>query len=354
MPEFKLQRFRGGYAICVYGVEGRISRRKLEHTDAAGAAKEFAKFVEEAKRPIDPDIATVWEKYRDDKEGRPIAKNMKDSGTKVLPFFGLVKPADVTLKMCRSYVALRRTDHRGSKNMQARFVASGRSLPIGVANGTIRTELNHLRVALRWAEKTGLIDRAPYIELPKPSQSDERHISKQEFTKLLDAAEQAHLRLYLLLAISTAGRNAALLELTWDRVDFERGLIFLGARRVLRPQKGRATVPMTDALRNALAAAFLQKRNDRVIEWAGEGVASVKTSLNKAVRRAKLVKVTPHMLRHSAAVWMAEAGVRMEEIAAFLGHSDVATTIRIYAKFSPTYLRIAAAPLEIPSRPRED
>jgi integrase len=59
------------------------------------------------------------------------------------------------------------------------------------------------------------------------------------------------------------------------------------------------------------------------------------------------MKVTPHMLRHSAAVYMAEDGVSMDEIAQFLGHNDVATTRRVYARFSPNHLRDAAAALEL-------
>lgn len=62
-----------------------------------------------------------------------------------------------------------------------------------------------------------------------------------------------------------------------------------------------------------------------------------------AVARAGLRGVTPHVLRHTAAVWMAEAGVPMTEIAAYLGHSDSRITERVYARFSPDYLRKAAA-----------
>jgi integrase len=44
---------------------------------------------------------------------------------------------------------------------------------------------------------------------------------------------------------------------------------------------------------------------------------------------------------------MAEAGIGMAEIAQFLGHSDSRTTERVYARFSPDYLRKAAEALEI-------
>jgi integrase len=347
MPEYKLQRFRGGWAVVVTEGGKRLSRRQLECRDAAGAAAEFSRIVEDAKRPIDPDIRWIWEAYREDKTGRRIAQNMGWSGKAVLAFFGDMKPGDISTKVCRAYVARRRADKRGSDEQQKRRRDANKVELIGVANGTIRTELNQLRAALLWAEAAKHIGKAPDIEMPGAPQAKERHLTRTEFDALLSAAETPHLRLYLLLAISTAGRNAALLELTWDRIDFERGLIFLGARNLLRPQKGRATVPMTNALRAALSEAQAYKRGDRIIEWGGEAVRSVRTALGKAAKRAGIGNVTPHMFRHTAAVWMAEAGRPMGEIATYLGHSDDLVTQRVYAKFSPSHLRQTASALEV-------
>ncbi|MCS0504128.1 tyrosine-type recombinase/integrase [Ancylobacter sp. GSK1Z-4-2] len=54
----------------------------------------------------------------------------------------------------------------------------------------------------------------------------------------------------------------------------------------------------------------------------------------------------PLMLRDAAAVHMAEDGVPMEEIAQFLGHSNVAITRKAYARFSPGCLHKASTSLE--------
>jgi integrase len=64
------------------------------------------------------------------------------------------------------------------------------------------------------------------------------------------------------------------------------------------------------------------------------------------VERAGLQEVPPHVLRHTAAVWMAEAGSSMVEIAQYLGHSDSRITQKVYARFSPTFLRRSSAALE--------
>lgn len=329
MPEFKLQRLRGGFAIAVYDGGRRVSRKQLASRDAAGAAAEFSRLVAAASKPVDPDVSTLWEAYRNDRDGRRIAENMEFSGKAVKAYFGAMKPADITAKTCRAYITDRRL--KGRKN------------------GTIGTELNHLRIVMSWARRTKLITVAPDIEMPAKPPPRERHLTRDEFNALLDESETHHLRLFLILAISTAARAGALLELTWDRVDFERGLVFLGQRNALRPRKGRATVPMTDTLRAALSAAHKAARSDHVIEWAGEPVSSVRTALTKAASRARISGVSPHVIRHSAAVWMAEDGVPMGEIAAYLGHSDPTITSRVYAKFSPSHLRRAAGSLELGS-----
>jgi site-specific recombinase XerD len=85
-----------------------------------------------------------------------------------------------------------------------------------------------------------------------------------------------------------------------------------------------------------------------VIEWAGERVKLLKRGIKTAATNAEISRaVSPHILRHSAAVHMAEDGVPMDEIQQFLGHSDINTTRKIYARFSPDYLRDAASALEM-------
>jgi integrase len=141
-------------------------------------------------------------------------------------------------------------------------------------------------------------------------------------------------------------RNAALLDLTWARCDFDRELIDLRNPTITTPHKGRAIVPMNRTVKAALVEARNGALSDDVIEWAGDRVRSVKNGLRSAATRAGIAHVSPHILRHWAAVHMAEVGIPMEEIAQYLGHSDVNVTRQVYARFSPDYLRGAAAVLE--------
>ena len=103
---------------------------------------------------------------------------------------------------------------------------------------------------------------------------------------------------------------------------------------------------MNRTVRAALVEAKRGALTGSVVEWAGAPVVSVKRGLATAAARAGLAGVSPHVLRHSAAVHMVEAGIRMEEVAQYLGHRNVEVTRRIYARFSPEHLREAAAVLE--------
>lgn len=51
---------------------------------------------------------------------------------------------------------------------------------------------------------------------------------------------------------------------------------------------------------------------------------------------------THYALRHTGAVWAAEAGVSMAELSQFMGHDSLETTARHYARFSPEHLRNVA------------
>ena len=96
----------------------------------------------------------------------------------------------------------------------------------------------------------------------------------------------------------------------------------------------------------ALTVAQEAARSDFVIEWGGEKVGSIKTGFNAAVERAGIEHCTPHDLRRTAGRFMAEAGVPIEEIAEYLGHTNPNITRSTYARFSPDYLRKAAGSLE--------
>ena len=142
---------------------------------------------------------------------------------------------------------------------------------------------------------------------------------------------------------------SAILELTWDRVDFNGNWINLRTSDT-GPRKGRAAVPMNAGLRAALSQAKEARLTDYVVEWAGEPVKRIKTGFNAAVAKAGLVGVSPHVLRHTAAVHLVANGAPMAKVSQYLGHSSVAITERVYGRFAPEHLQAEADILDFASR----
>ena len=326
MPaDYRIGRLNGRYVVS-WWLDGKRKRYRLDALTAKDAEREAIDVIRrEVAAPAGTTIADLWEGYRREKEGRRVAVAMLHEWKAVGPHFGHLRPDQVTTETCRAYTAKRRKS--------------------GKHDGTIWTELGHLRTVLLWAVGPG---NAPKIERPAKPAPRERYLTRAEIARLLDAPAAAHIRYAIHLMLATGARVGAVLELTWDRVDFERGQINLRTSDT-GPRKGRAIVPMNAGLRAALTVARAEARSDYVIEWAGGPVANIKTGFNAAVKAAGLKGVSPHVLRHTAAVHMVEAGVPMAEVAQMLGHSNTAVTERVYGRFSPTHLRRAADVLDFTS-----
>jgi integrase len=206
---------------------------------------------------------------------------------------------------------------------------------------TVRNELAVIRAALNWAAKKKLIGAAPFIGMPKLPESEVGHLSKEQFRQLLAGARRPHVKLFMQLAVATGARSNALLDLTWDRVDFDLGIIKLNRAGRVQTSKYRSVVPMNAQIRGILAEAKEGALSEFVIEHGRAKVGSIRKGFEAASERSG-IEATPHMLRHSAAVWMAMARTPMPEIAQYLGHSDSRITERVYARFSPDFLAGAA------------
>lgn len=314
----------------VVWTEGGQTRRRALRTQDPDEAKSGLEDFKKSYRPERKNIAEIMAAYIEDRRQLVTRIDRIEHAWKALkPTFGHLRPDQVTREICRDYAKARRTTTFGKRKQSTQ-------------DGTIIKELGVLRAGLQWQDK-----RTPAVfAFPSVPDAKERHLTRAEYERLKEAARiTPHLYLFIVLALATAGRAEAILELTWDRANPEGSLIDL--RKGTGRRKGRATVPMTAPAKEALRQAWEARLQDvYVIEYCGAPVKSIKKAFQNACARAKLKDVTPHTLRHTAAVWMAEAGVSMPEIARYLGHSDSRVTERVYAKFSPGFLARAARALE--------
>lgn len=235
----------------------------------------------------------------------------------LLSFFSNIPVTAIDRKLCEAYAAKRRD----------------------MAPDTIKTELGILRSALRWSAAEGWIPTAPAVWRPEGSDPKDRWLTTDEALALIEAAKAPHIRLFILLALHTAGRAGAILDLTWDRVSFDLNRIDLNRAGKARSRKRRAMLPINPELAEALREAKRGALSDYVVEFGGHQVGSIKNGFAAACTRAGLKDVTPHTLRHTAATWAAQAGTPMWEIAGMLGHASSRTTEAVYAKHHPDFLK---------------
>lgn len=327
MPDISIGRFRGGY--CVYWREGgKRKRYQLEARTRAEAEPEAIDVYRRetlGQRRERSTVSDIWEAYREDLGEKPTAKTMGYTGKAVLEHFGSFRPDQISTALCRAYVVKREAADK--------------------SQGTIHTELGHLRSAMRFAVKERIIDRAPEIERPAKPTPKERCLEKEEVSALINSASSPHIALAIHLLFATAGRVGAILDLTWDRVDFQRGIVNLRLDDA-KTRKGRAIVPMNSGIRAALQTAHDAALSDYVVEYAGGKVKNIRKGFETACRRAELEDVTLHTIRHSSAVAMVSNGVPLEKVAQYLGHSNVAITYQTYARFAPDHLQDAAEILD--------
>lgn len=213
----------------------------------------------------------------------------------------------------------------------------------GVKDGTIRREIGVLRAALSWALKEKWLTTAqvPLLDAPPVPEPRDRWLTRDEVAELTKAAYLLHLKVFVVLAYHTAARKGAIFDLTWDRVDFDKRVISYDRPGRMKSKKRRATVPMNTVVLSLLQTAYEVRTTDYVVEWRGAPVHSIRTAFDDACERAGIAGCSPHVLRHTSATHMVMAGVKLAEIARFLGDTE-AMVERVYGHHAPDYLRGAS------------
>ncbi len=191
-------------------------------------------------------------------------------------------------------------------------------------------ELARLGDAVREAETTGI----PWqIDATKPTA---KHVPKKNRVTNIGPHAAAALRLLIL----TGARLREILELKWDYVDIERGLLLLPDSKT-----GRKTIVLNAPAMKVLAD--LPRMGVYVIAGQSSGAdrETPRADLHRpwilVAKRAGLIGVRLHDLRHTYASFGAGAGLGLPIIGKLLGHAQ-ATTVARYAHLDADPLRRAS------------
>lgn len=328
--------------------------------DEAAAKTFFGEWLlmnrEPAANGSDLTVDELWAVY----DKRHVQKKVASPATiaycwqNLQPHFGRLTVSQLTQDMVDDYVRKRRAGKIGRPSKEP----------------TIRKELGALYACLNFCAdpKVKLIQKRLIepVDLPEAGEPRDRWLTMDEVQRLLDAARAmrrgdrlSRLERFLWLALETAARKQAILDLTWDRVDFETGTIDLDVPGRKKTKKRRARVPISASLRPVLERAFQERTSDLVLDnkgavWASVQLAAINAGFSTQTvthgQKPKATGVSPHVFRHTAATHMARNGVHLWVIAKILGNS-LAMVERVYAKWQPddpagTVDRISSGKLE--------
>jgi integrase len=336
----------------IHWTEDRVGKRKSTRThDLSAAKRALAAHILSEENVGARTLADVWNHYRREHvEPKVAGKYNADLAWKQLAStFGRMSPHALSQEVINRYLERRATGRLGHK----------------VKPTTVGRELSFLLAAINFCadERRGYLPKSirRKFDLPPPGAPRERWLQPDEIDALFRAAKRlrrghrlSRVERFLWLALETAARQQAILDLTWDRVDLETGVIVFDVPGRRLTKKRRAVVPVSNALRPVLERAYeerLDKESDGLVLdnkgaiWPQIQYVAMEAGLapKRKVRTSQKPKATgisPHVLRHTAASIMARRGVPLWIIAKILGNT-LAVVERYYAKFRVDDLRDA-------------
>jgi integrase len=181
------------------------------------------------------------------------------------------------------------------------------------------------------------------------------------------AAEERYAALYV-LAVTAGLRRGELLGLAWEDIDLERGV--LQVRRTL--QKGEMLPPKTPKSRrqirltrravNALCRHWRAQETERLMangSWMEQGLVFPNKTGNPTdgdnlysrhfralLKRAGLLAIRFHDLRHTCATLLLTKGVHPKVVSEMLGHATVSITLDTYSHVIPGLGDAAASAMD--------
>jgi site-specific recombinase XerD len=197
-------------------------------------------------------------------------------------------------------------------------------------------------LALREPSHAGLIQRVLAIPHKRTEKKLVAFLTRPEFEAILSAPDQATplgRRDYalLLLAIQTGLRVSEITTLTIEDVRFDRGAAHVRCRGKGRKERiTPLTVQTVKALRACLrdrcgapstSPLFLSRRRGPMSRDAVEHLVEIHRA-RAATKCPSLTKknLSPHVLRHTSAMLLLQAGTDRSTIALWLGHESIETT----------------------------
>ena len=229
----------------------------------------------------------------------------------------------------------------------------------GLSPNTVRKHHANIHKCLDYAVRLGLIAFNPsaQVELPaKQKYTGATACTPGQLQGLLQLFRGDPLETVLMLGIAYGLRRSEMCGLRWDAVDMEAGTLHIchtavkANGRVLysdstKTATSNRVLPLTASMREYLGSVReRQEENKRLFgrDYTDSGYICVKPDgtpidpdfVTHHFRRVLVANDVPiirfHDLRHSAVNTLRKGGCDVKDIQAWLGHSDVSTTLNVY------------------------
>lgn len=222
------------------------------------------------------------------------------------------------------------------------FLASKKEA--GVSNATLALIHAAMKFFFKKCYKSTVVDE---IQTPKKSKHLPTVLTKQEMKDLLKATKKGRNRLLLQFVYSSGVRVGESVEMLLENVNFKE--------RIAKVKSGKGDKDRIIILSKnwcKLAKKYVEKRKIKspylFSKKNGKPISSdtVQRMVRRAAKKAGISKsVTPHVLRHSFATHLLEAGENIRKIQELLGHANLNTT-QIYTHVSTEELKKVTSPLD--------
>ncbi len=209
------------------------------------------------------------------------------------------------------------------------------------------------------------------VKMPERTLKRPHSFLTADEVRRLIAASKEPARTIILLAAMTGLRIGEILALRWGRIDFIRGALFVaetcykGHFGSPKTRASRREVPLSPLVVRELKVHYSRSadRSPSALVFStrqGGPLATDnlrKKSLRPACKRAGLLPIDWHTLRHTHGTLLHTQGTPLKVAQAQLGHSHMATTLEIYTHASASAQREAVILLEnqlFPNVPKFD
>jgi integrase len=235
-------------------------------------------------------------------------------------------------------------------------------LAAGLSSRTVQYLHAVLRRSLNQALRWDMVPRnvATLVDAPTVERREVVPYTPEEARSFLAAVQGDRLEALYSVAIAVGLRQGEALGLRWTDIDLETGIlkVTMQLQRIkkqlvlveVKTAKSRRSIRIPAVLRSALnthIARHEESQRAAGTAWKENGfvfTTVVGTPIDQrnllrsyvaAVKKAGLRKIRFHDLRHTAASLLHAQGVSFKAIQELLGHSDIRTTMNLYAHLYP-------------------